>query len=109
LGEFQTGFDGEVEAIPDILEHVTRNQIVGDVTIHSDVQAAITRVCHTGIGPGQDRAIRVVQAVQHRVAQGWRISMEWVPGHTWITGNERANQLAGMAASEKQKGRTLSA
>jgi ribonuclease HI len=28
------------------------------------------------------------------------------PGHTGIDGNERADQLAGDAASEKQKGRT---
>jgi hypothetical protein len=41
LGEFETAFDGEVEAIADILEYITRNQIPGDVTIHSDAQAAI--------------------------------------------------------------------
>jgi hypothetical protein len=98
--------DGEVEAIADILEYVTRNQIAGDVTIYSDAQAAIARVGHTGTGPGQDRAIRVVKAVQHRAAQGWRTCIEWVPGHTGIAGNERAGQLAGKAASENRKGRT---
>jgi hypothetical protein len=29
-----------------------------------------------------------------------------VPGHTGIAGNERAGQLAGEAASQKQKGQT---
>jgi hypothetical protein len=48
----------------------------------------------------------VVQAVQHRPARGWRTSIPWVPGHTGIAGNERADQLAGKAASEKRNGRT---
>jgi hypothetical protein len=59
LGEFEIAFDGEVEAIADILEYVTRNQIAEHVTIHSGAQAAITRVGHTGTRPGQDHAIRV--------------------------------------------------
>jgi hypothetical protein len=76
------------------------------VTIHSDAQAAIARVAHTGTGPGQDRATRVVKAVKDRSAQGWRTCVERVPCHTGIAGNERADQLTGEAASEKQKGRT---
>jgi hypothetical protein len=50
--------------------------------------------------------IRVVKAAKDRSAQGWRTCIEWVPGHTGIADNERANQLAGEAASVKQKGRT---
>jgi hypothetical protein len=60
LGEFETAFDGEMEAIADIMEYAIDNQIPGDLTIHSDAQAAISRVGHPGTGPGQDRAIRVV-------------------------------------------------
>jgi hypothetical protein len=55
---------------------------------------------------GQYRAIRVVKAVQHLAAPGWWTSIQRVPGHTGIAGNERADQLAGNAASETQKGRT---
>jgi hypothetical protein len=76
LGEFETAFDGEVEAITDILEYIMHNQVPGYVTIHSDPQAAIAR--------GQDRAIRIAW---HRVGEH---VFEWVPGHTGIAGNERA-------------------
>jgi ribonuclease HI len=106
LGQYETAFDGEMEAIADIMEFVNQNEIPGDLTIHSDAQAAIARVSHTGTGPGQDRAIRVVKAVQTRKERGWRTSIEWVLGHSGIEGNERADQLAGEAAAEKKTGRT---
>jgi hypothetical protein len=40
IKEFETAFDGEVEAIADILEYITHNQIPGDVTIHPNAKAA---------------------------------------------------------------------
>jgi hypothetical protein len=52
LGEFETAFDGEMEAIANIMECVVNNEIPGDITIHSDAQAAIARVRHTGPSPG---------------------------------------------------------
>jgi hypothetical protein len=75
-GQYETACDGEMEAIADIMEFVNQNEIRGDLTIDSDAQAAIARVSHTGTGPGQDRAIRVVMAVQKRKERGWRMSIE---------------------------------
>jgi hypothetical protein len=43
LGEFETGFDGEMEVIAD-MEYAIDNHIPGDLTIQSDSQAAICRV-----------------------------------------------------------------
>jgi hypothetical protein len=70
FGEFETAFDGEMEAMADIMEFVDSNQIPGDLTIHSDAQAAMARVGHTGTGRGHGRAIRVVKAVQLRKEPG---------------------------------------
>jgi ribonuclease HI len=106
LGEFETAFDGEMEAIADIMEYAIDNQIPADLTIHCDSQATISRVGHTRTGPGQDTAIRVVQAVQCRLGQGWRTRNEWILGHFGIEGNESADQLGGEAASGKRQGRT---
>jgi hypothetical protein len=60
LGQYETAFDGAMEAIADSMEFVNQNEIPGDLTIYSDAQEAIARVSHTGTGPGQARAIRVV-------------------------------------------------
>jgi hypothetical protein len=87
--EFETAFDGELEAIADILEYIIMNQIPGDITINSDAQAAIARVGHTGIGPGQDRALRVVKAVKHRWALGRRTKIELVLGHSGCGKNDK--------------------
>jgi hypothetical protein len=75
LGEFETTFDGKIEEMADIIEYAFDNQIPGELTIQSDAQAAICRLGHIGTGPGQDRAPRGVQAVQHRHGKvGVRVS-----------------------------------
>jgi hypothetical protein len=40
-GEVETAFDGEMEAIANIMEYIVDNKIPGDISIHSEVQAAI--------------------------------------------------------------------
>jgi ribonuclease HI len=102
LGKFETAFDGEIKVIADIMEYAIDNQIPGNLTIHSDAQASISRVEHTGTRTGQGRAVRVVQAVQRRIKQDWCTRIEWALGYSGIEGNETADQLAGEAASEKR-------
>jgi hypothetical protein len=52
------------------MEYAIDNQIPGDLTIHSDAQAAISHDGHTETGAGQDQALRVVEAVHCRLRQG---------------------------------------
>jgi ribonuclease HI len=95
-----------MEAIANILDYVNHRQSPGNITIHSDLQGAIERAGHIGTGPGQERTIRVVKAVQPRHGHGWRTRVEWVPGHIGIEGNSWADQLAGEAAPEQITGRS---
>jgi hypothetical protein len=100
-------FDGEVEAIANIngIRHRQRNpRRPHDLTqMHRRPSHELGR--HEA-GPGQEQAIRVVKAVQKRHQRGWRTQIEWVPGpHRGFAAKERADQLAGEAASDKQKGR----
>jgi hypothetical protein len=37
LGQYETMFNGEMEAIADIMEFVNQNEIPGNLIIHSDV------------------------------------------------------------------------
>jgi ribonuclease HI len=94
------------ETIANIIEFVNKPELPGDLTIHSDAQAAVARVAHKGTGPGQDRETRVVKAVQQRHRRGCQTRIEWVSGHSGISGNDRADQLAGEAISHNRKGRT---
>jgi hypothetical protein len=89
-----------MEAMADIMEYAIDNQILCDLTFHSNDQVAISDVRHTGTGTGQDRAIRVVEALERRLNQDWHTKIGLVPGHCIIFGNERANHLASMAASK---------
>jgi ribonuclease HI len=98
LGEFETTFDKEMEAIADIMEYTIDDQIPGDLTIDSDAHKAIWHDGHTGIGARGYRILRAVHAVQYRLRQGWHIRIKWVRGQSGIVGNERADQLAGKAA-----------
>jgi ribonuclease HI len=93
-----------MEAIADLMEYVTDNEIPGNFAVHSKSQAAIARVGQTGPGPRQDRAIRDVKAVKYQLTCGWHTCIEWVLGYTGMIGNERVDMLAGQPASERKKG-----
>jgi hypothetical protein len=56
-------------------------------------QAPIARVGLTETGPGQERAIRVVQALHKLHELEWPTRIGWVPRHTDIGGTDGRTRL----------------
>jgi hypothetical protein len=89
------------------IEHVVkwfitqgRNTTFRHMTIHSGSTSAIARTSHTGAGPGQTIARNVRNIVCELCGQGKTADLVWVKGHQGTPGNEKADVLAGQAASK---------
>ena len=67
--------------------------------VHSDNQAGLHRLRTPSDDPGQACQIRAIEAAQAIVDKGASISLNWVPGHTNIAGNELADSLAKKATT----------
>ena len=50
--------------------------------------------------PGQNCQIRAIKAAQTIIRKGATISLNWVPGHTNVEGNELADKLAKEATEQ---------
>ena len=76
---------------------------VGDqrpVIILLESQAAIARLQHTQPGPGQALVIQAHAIAKRLHTQGRQPTIQWVPGHAGVKGNEKANQVAKQAAGK---------
>ncbi|KAF7890727.1 hypothetical protein EAF00_009041 [Botryotinia globosa] len=62
--------------------------------IYSDNQAGLYRLKNPSDHPGQAYQIRAIKAAEAIRAKGAEVSLNWVPGHTSIWGNELADKLA---------------
>ncbi|ODM18007.1 hypothetical protein SI65_06795 [Aspergillus cristatus] len=100
LGKGCEVFDAELLGVVQALQLAEK---VGDqrpVTILLDSQAAIARLQHTQSGPGQALAIQAHAIAKRLHARGCQTTIQWVPGHAGIEGNERADQAAKQAAGK---------
>ena len=104
MGLGQEVFDAELLGVLQALKIAKRIQRKGPIIILLDSQAAIARLRHTQAGPGQALAMQAYAAARDLQAQGQDPIIQWVPGHTGIEGNERADQVAKHAASKPGSG-----
>jgi ribonuclease HI len=95
IGGQQLVYNGELEAITVASEYASKDTKVGDhFDIYADNQAAIQRLAKISDNPGQEQQIRTILASRKIVQKGGSISINWVPGHKDILGNEIADSLA---------------
>jgi ribonuclease HI len=103
MGCNQEAYDAECAARARALEEATKRQTVPSrVTIFTDAQAAIRRTVSEDPGPGQKYAILARQhiATLRRTRPDITIEIRWCPAHKGVTGNEKADEWAKLAAEK---------
>jgi ribonuclease HI len=100
IGDCNIAYNGELEAITKALEYASNIALEGDhFNIFSDNQAGILRLKTPSDKPGQNQQIRSIIASKVINVKKAKINLIWVPGHSDILGNEKADELAKLAAN----------
>ena len=104
LGNNKEVFDAELFAIGLAMEELNDRRESGRrYTIFSDSQAAISRIQHDRLGPGQTLAVKAITITETLAARGNTITLRWTPSHAGITGNEQADRIAKQAAERREE------
>lgn len=98
LGPNQLVYNGELEGVTQALEYASTlapDALAGrTIKIYSDNQAGLWRLNKPSDNPGQSHQIRAISAGRKITSQGAHVTIEWVPGHKDVIGNELADALA---------------
>lgn len=98
LGKNKDSFDAELWAISDALEisiKKTRNRNPKTVTVFTDSHAAISKIVDPRVRPGGG-AVRdlIYQKALNIRENGHLLVIQWVPSHSKVPGNEKADAVA---------------
>jgi ribonuclease HI len=104
MGVGKEVFDAELMGASTALCLALRIRDRGPVTVLLDSKAAIARLQHLAVGPGQGLAIQAHKAAQTLTTRGRQVTIQWVPSHRGIDGNEKADQAAKRAATRTPRG-----
>jgi ribonuclease HI len=109
LGKYAEVYDAELTGIRKAAEyykdwaaaHPRKRRM--KLWIFTDNQAAIQRLTSLRPGPGQTTAITVARISRQLAKRELSLWVQWVPGHTAVDGNEKADGLAKEAARKRPR------
>ena len=89
LGNTELVYNGELEGATQAIEYASLVAQPGQhFHIYSDNQAGLYRLKTPSDRPGQSCQIRASTATKLVTRKGAKVSLNWVPGHKDIVGNE---------------------
>ena len=99
IGSEQEVYDGELEGIEKALLFAERSNHQGPIHVFSDSKAALERLTSFHLAPGQAAQTRIISAARRMLRQepDMKIRLHWVPEHSNVEGNEKADQAAKQA------------
>jgi ribonuclease HI len=101
LGRQEEAYDVEMYAISEavkIADEISRTKEVRAVTIFTNSQATLKRIQSDEPGPGQVLALRTMNWESELTDRNIQVEYRWVPAHSGVEGNEKADQQAMKAA-----------
>ena len=110
LGDAKEVFDVELFGILETLkitekEKEKRKEYFNTLTIFSNSQSVILRTYNDNLGPGQVLTKKVIEIVQNLTKKDVKIDIRWIPSHSGIKDNEKADFLTKKATKYSKNSR----